>query len=79
MRTVMLLLSLLLPILLPLAGLAYCYHLASKEGLADVLKEMKVKRDRSAKRRSTKAGGKTYQHGRNKLSQDGKGGRSANS
>uniref|UniRef100_A0A6V4CQ68 WW domain-containing protein n=1 Tax=Prymnesium polylepis TaxID=72548 RepID=A0A6V4CQ68_9EUKA len=78
-NSVMVLLGLLLPIVLPLAGLAYCYHLASKEGLADMLKTMKAKRDRSAKRRSTKAGGKSYQHGRNKLSQDGKGGRSANS
>ena len=69
----------MLPIVLPMAGLAYCYYAASKEGLADVLKSMKMKRDRSAKRRSSKAGGKTYQHGRNKLSQDGKGGRSANS
>lgn len=51
--------------------------MASKEGLADVLKSLKAKRDRSNKRRSTKAGG-GFRH-RQKLSQDGKGGRSANS
>ena len=51
--------------------------MASKEGLGDVLKALKQKRDRSQKRRSTKAGSSFRQ--RQKLSQDGKGGRSANS
>lgn len=71
--------SFLFPILLPLAGLAYCYYMASKEGLHDVLKSLKAKRERSSKRRSSKAGGRAYSHGKKKLSQDGKGGRSANS
>lgn len=71
------LLSVLLPIALPLLGLGLCYWQASKEGLADMLKEMKKRRDRSTKRRGTKSGGGFRP--RQKLSQDGKGGRSANS
>ena len=43
----------------------------------DVLKALRKKRDRSAKRGGTKAGGNFRQ--RQKTSQDGKGGRSANS
>ena len=71
------LMAVVLPILLPVIGLGVCYHMASKEGLADVLKSMKAKKDRAAKRRGTKAGGNFRQ--RQKTSQDGKGGRSANS
>ena len=71
------LMAVILPILLPVIGLGVCYHMASKEGLADVLKSMKAKKDRAAKRRGTKAGGNFRQ--RQKTSQDGKGGRSANS
>jgi len=71
------LLAMLLPIVVPIAGLLICYWHASKEGLADVLKAMKAKRDKSHKRRGTKAGSNFRQ--RQKLSQDGKGGRSANS
>ena len=70
-------LSILLPIGLPFLGLFYCYWAASKEGLADVLKSLGKKRDRASKRRGTKAGGNFRQ--RQKTSQDGKGGRSANS
>ena len=70
-------LAILLPIGLPMLGLLYCYWAASKEGLGDVLKALRKKRDRSAKRRGTKAGGNFRQ--RQKTSQDGKGGRSANS
>ena len=54
-----------------------CYWAASKEGLADVLKGLKKTREKARKRRGTKAGGNFRQ--RQKLSQDGKGGRSANS
>lgn len=62
----------------PFLGLLYCYWMASKEGLADVLKALSAKqRNRSSKRRGTKAGGNFRQ--RQKTSQDGKGGRSANS
>ena len=71
------LMAVIIPVGLPLVGLAVCYHMASKEGLGDVLKAMKARRDRSAKRRGTKAGGNFRQ--RHKTSQDGKGGRSANS
>lgn len=71
------LLGLLAPILLPLLGLAACYWQATKEGLAEALKELGNRRDRQRKRRGTKAGG-NFRH-RQKLSQDGKGGRSANS
>ena len=71
-------LAVLLPIGLPIIGLGICYYMASKEGLADLLKEMRAKdRNRAAKRRGQKAGGSYRQ--RQKLSQDGKGGRSANS
>ncbi len=70
------LLALLVPILLPLLALAACYWQASKEGLAGVLKEISSRRDRQRKRRGAKAGGGFRQ--RSKLSQDGKGGRSAN-
>ncbi|KAL1528089.1 hypothetical protein AB1Y20_009455 [Prymnesium parvum] len=73
------LMSFLLPIVLPLAGLGYCYYMASKQGLHDALKSLKARRERSQKRRSTKAGGRSYVHGTKKMSQDGKGGRSANS
>ena len=64
-------------VLLPLAGLLICYWRASQEGLMDVLKAMKPKRDKARKRRGASAGGGFRQ--RQKLSQDGKGGRSANS
>jgi len=70
-------LAVVLPIALPILGLLICYYQASKEGLSDVLKALRQKRDRSAKRRGQKAGGNFRQ--RQKLSQDGKGGRSANS
>ena len=50
---------------------------ASGQGLGEALSAMKKKRDRSQKRRSTKAGSGFKQ--KQKLSQDGKGGRSANS
>jgi hypothetical protein len=69
--------GLLCPILLPMLGLLACYWNASNHGLADALKSLKKVRDRTNKRRSTKAGGNFRQ--RHKLSQDGKGGRSANS
>lgn len=69
--------AMVLPILLPFIGLFFCYWSASKEGLADALKAMKKTRDRSAKRRGASSGGGFRQ--RAKLSQDGKGGRSANS
>ena len=69
--------SRILPIGLPFLALFYCYWAASKEGLGDVLAMLRKKRDRSAKRRGTKAGGNFRQ--RQKTSQDGKGGRSANS
>lgn len=68
---------LLLPIVLPLIGLAICYWKATNEGLAHALRDLSKKRDRASKRRGTKAGG-NFRH-RQKLSQDGKGGRSANS
>ena len=73
----MVILAILLPIGLPFLALFYCYWAASKEGLGDVLAMLRKKRDRSAKRRGTKAGGNFRQ--RQKTSQDGKGGRSANS
>ena len=66
-----------LPILVPVLGLLYCYWAASKEGLAEALKNLKKKRDRNHKRRGTKAG--SAYKAKFKLSQDGKGGRSANS
>lgn len=69
--------SLLLPIFVPIIGLAVCYWQATKEGLSDALKELSKRRDRQRKRRGTKAGGSFRP--RQKLSQDGKGGRSANS
>jgi len=69
----------IIPIGLPVLGLLYCYYMASAEGLHDILKSIKAKRDRSAKRRATKARGRAYNHGTHKMSQDGKGGRSANS
>ena len=50
---------------------------ASGQGLGEALSAMKKQRDRSQKRRSTKAGSGFKQ--KQKLSQDGKGGRSANS
>lgn len=53
----MVMLAILLPIGLPFIGLLYCYWAASKEGLSDLLKELRKKRDRSSKRRGTKAGG----------------------
>ena len=87
---------------LPFLGLLFCYYAASKEGLSDVLKQLKARRNRAQKRRvrpavpepsghnawrsrlpavvcrqGTKAGGNFRQ--RQKTSQDGKGGRSANS
>ena len=71
------LMILLTPMLLLFGGLGVLYFQASQEGLSDMLKSMKKKRDRSAKRRGTSSGGKFKQ--RAKLSQDGKGGRSANS
>ena len=70
-------LGLLVPIVLPILGLGLCYWQASKEGLSDVLKELRKKGDRVRKRRGAKAGS-GFRH-RQKLSQDGKGGRSANS
>lgn len=70
-------LGLLLPIVLPIAGLLIFYWQASNQGLGEVLKRLKAKRDRSRKRRGASAGG-NFRH-RQKLSQDGKGGRSANS
>ena len=73
----MVILAIILPIGLPFLALFYCYWAASKEGLGDVLAMLRKKRDRSAKRRGTKAGGNFRQ--RQKTSQDGKGGRSANS
>jgi len=73
----MVLLVSLAPILLVLGVLYFLYLQASKEGLADLLKNIKTKRDRSQKRKGTKAGSKFKQ--KFKLSQDGKGGRSANS
>ena len=76
-RASVVLLGLLVPIVLPLLGLLVCYWRASKEGLADALRAMAKTRDRSRKRRGTKSGGNFRQ--RHKLSQDGKGGRSANS
>ena len=70
--------ALILPIALPMLGLLICYFMASREGLADVLKSLKKPdRDRARKRRGQSAGG-NFRH-RQKLSQDGKGGRSANS
>ena len=69
--------AIILPIALPMLGLLLCAQIASKEGLADLLKNMKKERNRAAKRRGTKAGGTFRQ--RQKTSQDGKGGRSANS
>ena len=73
----MLLISFLAPILLPILGLAVCYWRATKEGLAEALKGMKAKREKARKRRGASAGGNFRP--RQKLSQDGKGGRSANS
>jgi len=70
------LLGLLMPILVPLLALAACYWQATREGLADALKNMRAKREKARKRRGASAGGKFKQ--RAKLSQDGKGGRSAN-
>mmetsp|Transcript_27398 Transcript_27398/g.45673 ORF Transcript_27398/g.45673 Transcript_27398/m.45673 type:complete len:154 (-) Transcript_27398:101-562(-) len=65
------------PIVLVLSGLLFLYMQASKEGLADALKNLKARRDRSGKRKGTKA--KSNYKTKFKLSQDGKGGRSANS
>ena len=70
-------LGLLTPIVLPLLGLALCYWQATKDGLEEALKSLKRSRDKARKRRGSKAGGNFRQ--RQKLSQDGKGGRSANS
>ena len=36
---------------LPFLGLLFCYYAASKEGLSDVLKQLKARRNRAAKRR----------------------------
>ena len=70
--------AVILPIALPMIGLLICYFMASREGLADVLKSLKKsERNRAHKRRGQSAGG-NFRH-RQKLSQDGKGGRSANS
>ena len=71
------LVGLLVPIMLPLLGLAACYWQATREGLAEALKELGKRRERARKRRGSKAGSNFKQ--RQKLSQDGKGGRSANS
>jgi hypothetical protein len=71
------LVGLLVPIVLPLLGLAACYWQATREGLAEALKELGKRRERARKRRGSKAGSNFKQ--RQKLSQDGKGGRSANS
>jgi len=67
----------LAPVLLVVGGLLCLYWQASKNGLEDALKNLRNVRDRSAKRRSSKAGSKFK--AKFKLSQDGKGGRSANS
>ena len=71
------LIGLLTPIVVPLLGLALCYWQATKDGLADALKALKKKREKARGRRGAKAGGNF--RARQKLSQDGKGGRSANS
>jgi len=67
----------LAPLILVVGGLLALYWQATRNGLEDALKNMRGIRDRSQKRRSTKAGGKFKS--KFKLSQDGKGGRSANS
>lgn len=74
--TVMLALG--VPALVLFGGLYVFYLQASKEGLSDVLKALRLKRDRSTSRRSTKSKSGNYRP-KFKLSQDGKGGRSANS
>jgi len=66
----------LMPIVLVMGGLLFLYYQAAQNGLYDALKNLRKKRDRSFKRKGTKAGSK-YKH-KFKLSQDGKGGRSAN-
>jgi hypothetical protein len=72
------LLALGMPMLIVFGGLWALYLHASNQGLADVMKALRSTRDRSQKRRSTKAKGGNYRP-KFKLSQDGKGGRSANS
>ena len=97
-------LALVVPVLILFGGLLVIYYQASREGLHEMLKNLKQKRDRSTKRkgerplpavprrthtnrRSPRAGshcaagskaGSKYKT-KFKLSQDGKGGRSANS
>ena len=73
-----LMVGLVLPPFLLVFGVLFClYAQASIEGLSGALRGMRARRDRSAKRKGTKAGGGYRQ--RFKCSQDGKGGRSANS
>ena len=67
----------LVPMLLLLGGLFIVAQKATGEGLLDALAAKKKERNRAAKRRGQSAGG-NFRH-RQKLSQDGKGGRSANS
>jgi len=73
----MILLALGLPALIVFGGLWAVYLHASNQGLADVMRALRTTRDRTQKRRSTKA--KSHYRTKFKLSQDGKGGRSANS
>ncbi len=76
-NSLLVLLSLLLPLLIMFGVLYGMYLRASNQGLLDALRKVKARRDRSQKRRSTKAGSNFKQ--KCKFSQDGKGGRSANS
>lgn len=65
------------PMLLLFGGLWIVAQRAAGEGLLEALASKKKERNRAAKRRGQSAGG-NFRH-RQKLSQDGKGGRSANS
>jgi len=67
----------LVPMLLLFGGLFIVAQRATGEGLLEALAEKKKERNRAAKRRGSQAGS-NFRH-RQKLSQDGKGGRSANS
>lgn len=65
------------PMVLLMGGLVVLYQRATGEGLLEALAAKGKERNRAAKRRGQSAGS-NFRH-RQKLSQDGKGGRSANS
>ena len=76
-NSMMILGIILVPMLLLFGGLFIVAQRATGEGLLEALAEKKKERNRAAKRRGSQAGS-NFRH-RQKLSQDGKGGRSANS